>query len=240
MQHAITFSGMLAAVLAAMPAAAGGWDTQAELGAVRTGGNTSTQSLHAKLKTAYSTGRWVHTVRGSAVNNSTSGTTSAERYAASFRSDYKVSNFDYIFGRYAFDTDRFSGYKSRHSGSLGYGHYFLRDEIWQWKGEIGAGARQTRYIPAPTDNEVVGRAATYLKWKISDSATFIQHLETEGGKKGWVSNSVSALKNKINGNLSSKIALNLQHNSNAPAGKKKLDSELAVTFVYAFPGTDGH
>jgi len=210
------------------------WKSDLELGFVQTGGNTQTMTLNSKAKLVGDGESLRTTVEGSALSTTDQKVTTAEKYSASIQEDWKFSERDYLFARLGFDTDRFGGFKRRLSETVGYGRDVVKRDDLTWKIEIGAGARQTTLIPAEKKNEFIGRSATTINWKISDSAILSQDLNTEGGREGFVSKSVTALQNKLNGHLSSKIAFTTQHTSTVPAGTKKVNTETAVTLVWSY------
>ncbi len=225
---------LFAIALFAASAQAADWKHTYEAGAVVTGGNSKTQTMNLKGHTEAHYKAWTQTFDGSAVNARQNGVTSAEKYTASLKSDYLLSTRDYVFLRLGFESDRFAGYRQRFAETVGYGRILADGERFDWKAEIGAGARQTKQLDKSRLNDAVARAQTDLGWKIGEHAKLTQMLSTEGGKNGWTSRSETALLNQINGNLSSKISLALTHNSTVPAGKKKLDTELALNLVYSF------
>jgi len=210
------------------------WKSNLELGFVQTTGNTEINSLNSKAKAIRDSEEWRLTLEASALSVSDKVSTTAEKYDISVQEDWKMLDSGYLFGRIGFDTDRFGGFKSRSSETLGYGFDILERDDKQWNAELGGGARQTELTSGEKTSDAVVRASTVFNWKISDSSTFMQSLKTEGGNKGFVSNAVTALLNQVSGNLSSKIAFTMQHTSNVPEGTKKLNTETAVSLVFSY------
>ncbi len=210
------------------------WKSDLELGFVQTGGNTQTQTLNAKGKVVWDGDVFRTTVEATALSSRDQKVTTSERYTAALQEDWKMSEVDYLFGRVGFSTDRFDGYKRRIRETAGYGRDLIKDETLHWKAEIGAGLRQTTLTTNVKENDTIGRASTALLWKINDAATFTQDLSTEGGKKGYVSNSVTALQQKLNGRLSTKLSFSVQHTSKVPVGTKKVNTETAITLVWSY------
>jgi len=89
-------------------------------------------------------------------------------------------------------------------------------------------------LPYQQNNDVIVRASTDWKWFITEHATLAQTLNTEGGKEGFLSHSVTSLQQQINKTLSSKIAFSAEHTSKVPVGIKKLNTEMSVTLVLAY------
>jgi len=236
MRRLLTMVSMLtfAGTAVAAEEVKGFWKTDLELGFVQTGGNTQTRTLNAKGKFVGDGESLRSTFEGSALSTTDQKVTTAEKYSASIQEDWKFSERGYLFGRVGFDTDRFGGFKRRLSETVGYGRDVIKRDDLSWKMELGFGARQTILIPVARKSEIIGRSATAIKWMISDSATFTQDLNTEGGREGFVSKSVTALQNKLNERLSSKIAFSAQHTSTVPAGTKKVNTETAITLVWSY------
>lgn len=227
---------MIAAVTFAFTgqAAAAEWKGNAELGYVQTGGNTDTSSLNLKGKGINDGDEWRTTVEAAALNSDSAGTTTSEKYNFSVQLDWKMSESGYLFARYGYEQDKFGGYNSRMSETVGYGFDILKEDDMTWNAEIGGGARQSEDLAGVSTSDTVVRASTVFNWKISDTATFSQELKTEGGDAGYTTNSVTALTNQVAGNLSSKISYSLQNNSKAPAGTKDTDTILAASLVYSY------
>jgi len=230
----MAFAGFAHAEEAVQAEPARAWKSDLELGFVQTGGNTQTQTLNAKAKLVIDGDEFRTTVEGAALSSKDGKSTTAEKYTASIQEDWKMSEQDYLFGRVGFDTDRFGGFKRRLRETIGYGRDLIKSDELLWKAEVGAGARQTELIPAERKNEVIGRVSTAVNWKINDAATFTQELSSEGGKEGFVSNSVTALQQKLNGRLSTKIAFSAQHTSKVPVGTKNTNTETAITLVWSY------
>jgi len=202
----------------------GEWASNVELGYVQTGGNTQTKTIHSKLKSILDIDRFRTTLEGSVLNSSDQVKTTAEKYTASLQEDWKFSKKSYVLLRLAFDSDRFAGIKTRYVETVGYGRTLLNDDVWHGNMEIGVGSRQTQLIPSQRKNDVIARASTGWKWFMTEHTTLAQTLNTEGGKEGFLSHSVTSLQQQINETLSSKIAFSSEHTSKVPVGVKKLNT----------------
>jgi len=232
----LTILSLLAAlpVLLVTPASAADWTTEIEGGAVRTSGNTSTQTVNGKAKIVAEYTQWRQTLKGSALNTRDNNATTGEKYDVSLKTDYKLSDRSYLFLRLGYESDRFSGYRSRVTETLGYGRDLFKTETFLWNLELGGGARQDHLTDNTRKQATIFRGSSLATWKISDSAKFSEEVSEEGGKNGWVTKSTTALQTQVYGSLSSKIYFSLTHTSQVPAGKKKLDTETGISLVYAF------
>lgn len=211
------------------------WKGEAELGVVMTSGNTETENVNGKAKVVNQSTHWRHTGRLQAANSSDDVSTTAERYFASMKSDYKINELSYVFFLLSYESDRFSGYEYQTNENLGYGRTVIKQDNLTLNLEIGAGARQSKLrLSGQTADEGVVRAAGDLSWNISESTTFIEEISTEVGEDATINKSVTALKSQIAGNLATKITYTIKNTSDVPVGIKKTDTETAITLVYSF------
>jgi len=213
---------------------ASSWSGDAELGLVVTTGNTETQSINAKTKVINERTAWRHTLVATVLNTADDVRTTSEKYFLSGQSDYKFSEFEYLFGIVTYEDDRFSGYDYQVSEVLGYGRRIIHEPSLTLDLEGGPGARQSKVTNGDSDNELIVRLAGNLEWKISDSADFSEQLSTEIGEDKTITKSITALKAQIVGSLAMKVSLTIKHTSEVPMGNKKTDSETALTLVYSF------
>jgi putative salt-induced outer membrane protein len=205
-----------------------------ELGYVDTSGNTETKSLNAKAKVEAMYKKWRQTLQLEALNSSTQNVTTAERYLASLKSDYRFSKRDYAFGLLNYENDRFSGYDYWTSIVLGYGRRVIDGKSLWLEFEGGPGYRYSKLSDGDTVDEAILRLAGSLGWQISESALFEQDLSSEIGEDVTINRSVSALSMQIIGSLAMKLSYTYRHTSEVPEGAKKADTTTSVTLVYKF------
>ncbi len=210
------------------------WKGEGEFGYVATSGNTETENLKAKLGLVNDREKWRHSATLEALNESDSETTTAERYAAIWQSDYKMGEFDYLFGRLEYETDKFSGYDYRTSEVLGYGRRVLKRENMTLDLEAGPGARQSKLENGDSESEAILRLAGKYIWKISDHAKFTQDLSFDIGEEATISKSVSALQSNVIGNLAMRLSYTVENTSEVPVGVDKTDTQTALSLVYEF------
>ncbi|MGD8568118.1 MAG: DUF481 domain-containing protein [Gammaproteobacteria bacterium] len=210
------------------------WSAEIGVGYVKTSGNTDTESLKGDIKAAREINKWRHSVKFEGLNTSDSGTTTAERYFLSGKSDYRFSEHGYWYITASYDDDHFSGYDYRISESVGYGRRLINQPNLSLDGEIGPGARQSKTDSGEKDNESLARLAANLAWKITGNSEFTQDLFTEVGQDATISKSVTALSANINSNLAMKLSYTIKHTSTVPVGIEKTDTEAVVTIVYKY------
>jgi putative salt-induced outer membrane protein len=210
------------------------WKGNAELGIVKTAGNSTTQSITAGGGITYERDRWRHSGTVDIINTSSGNVTSAERYTATGKSDYKLNALSYVFGRLGYENDRFAGFDYRTTEVIGYGRRVINAGAVTLDLEAGPGARQTKLTNDGSTNEAIGRVAGNFAWKVSATATFTEDLSSDIGQDTTVTQSITALKAQVAGNLAMKASLTLRNISTVPADKKNTDSETALTLVYGF------
>jgi len=238
MNRSILSPAVLAVMLISPGLASAAWKGEAELGYVKTGGNTDTSTINAKAMAEQEVDKWRNTLKAEALNNSTDGVKTAERYFASGQTNYKFTQRSYLFGFLGYEDDRFSGYDYRASASVGYGNRVVDNKAVTLDLEIAPGGRQSKFsIGGETENEFTVLGGLKLLWNISDTTKLTEDLSVEVGDKekgGTVTRSTTALTSQVAGNLFTKISYMIRNSSVVPAGKEKTDDEFAVSLLYKF------
>lgn len=210
------------------------WSGDAELGYLRTTGNTDTESLHARGKIVNEREMWRHTGTLEITNKQDSGVDTADRWYVTGKSDYNINDASYLFGLLSYEDDAFSGYEYQANAVLGYGYHVIKQDNLTLDLEGGVGARRSKLLNDGSNTEGLVRGAADLKWVISPTSTFSQLLTVEVGEDSTISRSVSALTMQIVGNLAAKLAHTIRHASEVPPGIDKTDTETVATLVYSF------
>lgn len=210
------------------------WSGEAELGLIMTRGNTHTDATNAKARMQYDTEHWAHRLVLEYFKAEDDTTTIADRFAAAYRSTYKISERDYGFGSVRYEDDPFAGYDRRTSEILGYGRKLYTGPRFLWDVEAGVGARQTGNTDGTSSDEAIYRLATLLTWTISETSSLKEELSVEGGDENTYTESTTELKIRINAALAMKLTLSVKNNSDVPVGIKHTDTATAVTLVYDF------
>lgn len=215
------------------------WTASAELGFIRTTGNTETETTSAKGDLVYEVDKWRHTGHAEAYGQKSQDATgnsvvSAERYELSGKSDYKFNESDYAFGLVKLQKDRFSGFEYEHIVSAGYGRNVLKQADMQLDVEIGPGIRFFKVDNAASDDEALLRLAGNYWWQISDTSKFIQELGVDIGEEITSTKSVTGIQAAINSTLALKFTYTIRNKSEVPVGTEKTDTEAAMTLVYTY------
>ena len=210
------------------------WAGKATLGYLATSGNTDNTSLNAGFEVSYTKNKWLHGFRAAAINSTDDDVTTAEAYEAGWKSERSFSESNYMFGQLNWRKDRFSGYDTQFSQTVGYGRRLIDTEKHKLNAEIGAGARQSDLADGTDESETIARGALNYAWQISDSAAFSQTLAVESGSENTYTEAVSKLSASLVGNLALVASYTVKSNSDVPIGTEKTDTFTALSLEYTF------
>jgi len=214
------------------------WTNTAELGFIRTTGNTETQTSALKVDVIYEVDKWRHTGHADGYGSSSeddagNNIVSAERYELSGKSDYKFTELDYIFGLIKFKDDRFSGFEYENTITAGYGRKVIKQDDMELDLEIGPGVRFFKVDDSVSDEEAILRLAGKYWWQITDNSKFTQDLSFDIGEEITSTESITGIQANINSTLALKFTYTIRNKSEVPAATtEKTDTELAMTLVY--------
>jgi putative salt-induced outer membrane protein len=180
------------------------WAGKATLGYLATSGNTDNSSLNSGLEVGYTTGSWRHELIAKAINSTEDNATTAESYEMAFKSERNLSDASFLFGRLNWRNDRFSGYDTQFSQTVGYGRRLIDKEAHKLNAEIGAGARQSDLADGTSENETILRG------------------------------DLTALSAKLLGNLALVASYTVKNNSDVPPLTEKTDTYTALSLEYIF------
>lgn len=212
----------------------GPWSGKAALGFLATSGNTDSSSLNSAFTIAFTKGRWAHSLELAAINASTHEQTSAEAYALGWKTEFNMTERDFLFARVNWRNDRFSGYEQQLSESVGYGRRLIDTGVHFLNAELGAGARQADLTDGTSEEDFILRGGINYQWKFSEFARFTQDVTAESGAENIYSESVSAIKTRLVGALALVASYTIKNNSVVPAGSENTDTFAAVSVEYAF------
>lgn len=225
------------AALAQAPAAAPAdpFAGAAALGYLSTSGNTDATNLNASLKISWDLdGPWKHDWTALAIRASTDDVTTAEAYAAGYKAQRDFSATSYLFASADWRQDEFSGYDRQVTQAVGYGRRLLDTPRQMLAVEGGAGAKQSDLITGEELDEPIVRGALDYLLTLSESSSFNQKLLIEQGDDNRYTESTSALKTRIVGNLALVLSYVIKNNSDVPIGIEKTDRFTALSLEYAF------
>jgi putative salt-induced outer membrane protein len=212
-----------------------GWKGEGELGFTSTTGNTDSSNLNTSLGLTHETDLWKHVISLETLLAEADGVKSADSLVLKERSEYSLDQASYAFGQARYEKDEFSGYDYQASIVFGVGSRFIDSDTQLLDASAGLGYRQIKDSTSnDSDSGVIITTDLVYEYKISKTATFIEKVLLESGDNNTFFESETALRTRINGNLSAKISYLLKRNSDVPQDIDKTDSVVSVSLVYGF------
>ncbi len=210
------------------------WSGKARLGYLGTSGNTETTNMSGAFEVQYALEKWTHKFDAATIKASEDNETTAEAYAATWKSERTLSEVNFLFGKLDWRKDRFSGYDQQFSQTVGYGHRLIDNDKHSLNGELGFGARQSDLADGTSESETILTGGLYYKWALSETATFSQDLLVEAGDENTYTMSKTALTAKLLGDLALVASYTIKNNSDVPLGSDKTDTFTALSLEYSF------
>ncbi len=204
------------------------------LGYLATSGNTETSSLNAAFESAYVVGRWEHALKASAINATEEEQTTAEAYESSWTSAWDITEKDLLFGRLNWRKDRFGGFDTQFSQTVGYARRVLDDDKHRLRLELGAGARQSEDQDGLEDDETILTGGLDYRYTISETAFFRQTIAVESGEANTFTESVSSVSAQLLGRLALTASYTYRNNSDVPVDTENTDTRVALSLDYTF------
>ena len=222
-------------VMAADDANEKNWTAEAELGFLRTAGNSDTETVNAKFNGTKSYSAFKHTLNLEALNSSQDDVRSAEKYSAKLQSDYNLSDDrSYLLGAIDWEKDLFSSFDYKAAAVIGYGYKVIKEDEKTLDIELSPGYRISEQDPGETEKEAIVRFGEKFTWKISESADFDQYLSVDWGDSNTVTKFGASIASKISTKFRLKVGYALTHNSDVTGDTSNTDTETSVTLAYSF------
>ena len=205
-----------------------------KFGFLATSGNTETKSMNTGAEATYTLERWVHAARAAAIYAEESSVTTAEAYEASWRTDWTWTDRDSIFGRLSWRKDRFGGFDTQFSQTVGYARKILTGEVHFLNVDVGGGARQSEDQFGVKNDEFILTGGLGYRWVFSDTSEFEQTFAIEAGEDNTFSESVTSVTTRLVGAFNLVASYTIRHNSDVPIGTEKRDTRTAIALEYNF------
>ena len=211
------------------------WAGKATLGYLATSGNTENSTLNTGFEVGYTSGQWAHLLEAAAISASEDEATTAEAYNLGWKSERKISDQDFLFGRLRWRKDNFGAFDTQFSQTLGYGRRLIDNDKHKLNLELGVGARQSELqLLGSKENETIFTAGGYYKWQFSETAEFRQDLTVEAGGENTYTQSVTAISAKLLGEFALVASYTIKNNSDVPPLTDKTDTYTALSLEYLF------
>ncbi|MGH8206520.1 MAG: DUF481 domain-containing protein, partial [Steroidobacteraceae bacterium] len=154
----------------------------------------------------------------------------------------------FTFGMLDYQHDMFSGFQFQGSATAGIGYQIFNTAANKLSVQIGAGDREERpedlvknssgevirRIPLGRNNGVIATGGINYAQQLTATTTLSDTALLESGASDTMLTDTVALAVKVSDKIALSIGLNLQDNTQPPAGLKKLDTTETVNLVYSF------
>ncbi|KQN94419.1 hypothetical protein ASE95_00685 [Sphingomonas sp. Leaf231] len=210
------------------------WSGRVEAGGFISTGNSDVTGLTGVADLTREGLRWRHRVMAQADFQRTGGVTSRERYVAAYQPNYKINDRGYVYGNGQYESDRFLGYFSRYSGSVGAGYSVIRRNGLTLDLELGPAFRQTEFTDRTMQGSLAARGSMELNWTLLSGLVVTQSASGYRERYNSTVRSVSAIEAKLLGPLSARLSYTLQYESEPPNGRVTTDTTSRAALVYTF------
>ena len=215
-------------------AAEANWSGKGEGGIVFSRGNADNDNANLRLELARELDRWKHGFAVSALRASNDGDTTAERYGASWQSDFKLTERSFWFGGLRYEQDEFSGFDYQASATTGYGRKLIDTGATKLTGQIGAGYRRLKNsLTGETAGDAVARGDLNLERVLTDTTSLTNRFSVESGSNNTLAINELALQVRMSEAFALSFGVGVRHNTDPPAGLEKTDTLTTVNLVYA-------
>lgn len=212
------------------------WETETEfeLGAVYTSGNTEAENLRIGAEFDATREAWEYAVEFDGFRSSKDDELAAQRSYLVGTTQYNYGDDHFAQLRASHERDKFSGFEQQSDLVVSYGQLLLRNrDNMTLDYTVGAGVRNSDDGIA-SNNEAILRVSTNYTWDFNDNVRFIQELSSDAGDSATITRSESAVESDVMDNLSLRFSLRLRHQSEVPVDREELDTETSVTVVLQF------
>ncbi|MDB5702911.1 MAG: hypothetical protein JWN66_27 [Sphingomonas bacterium] len=210
------------------------WHGRAELGGYLTTGNTHDIGVSGAVDLSRETLRWRHKIHLAADYKESAGIVSREHYLAGYEPNFKFSPRGYVYGAAQYESDRFLGYTSRYSASLGAGYSAIKQPGVTLDLELGPAYRDTAFTDGTTESSVAARGSLDFDWKLTRAVSVSQAASAYVQHFNSTVSSTTALNAKLIGPLAARFSYVVQYESMPPLGRVGTDTTSRASLAYSF------
>ena len=214
-----------------------------ELGVIVATGNTSAASVKAAITSTQETRFWSNSYNAEMLYKESTVVESgrevtAQRFFANGQFDYKLKQTDrrmFLYGDY--EDDRFNGYAHRATLAAGWSHRLWSNDVGEFRYSVGPGYAFVEPEPGTislVNSGFILRTSAEYQHAWNTGAKFRQFVSFEVGSENIKSRSETSLSANIFGSLALKIAVTLNHETDAAALNESLNTVTSVTLVYQY------
>lgn len=212
------------------------WNVTAQLGVSTSSGDTDEQSISFGLAMSRDFGdKWEHDINLDFDFARSRGTTTRRRIQTRYETVYKAWDDIFVANYLEVDVNRFSGFDYRIIDSLGLGTDLVKTDRQSLRLEGGPGVRFNKLEDTgATSTEFLGRVSSTYELKLTDNINFKDQASVVFGTGSFTFDNRASLGAQINSSLAARLSLQLQYDSDSPAGAAPWDTITRATLVYKF------
>ncbi|MGZ3692660.1 MAG: DUF481 domain-containing protein [Bdellovibrionota bacterium] len=228
---------LLLLVFISLPAMAGGWKNEDEVGVIVSTGNSRTQSLSAKQTTDYewSSNSWHF--KSSFLQSKNQGILNARRWDVGLRYEREFSHFWRAFTGETVESDPFAGYQQRYGTDIGAKYWIYREEKkFEWFTELGYRYQIENRTNGTQARDSLVRTYTEAErnWNpTASSKIWVEYLPNLSTGKAWQLNGEASSSFALYNAFSVKLAYLVKYN-NSPTNAKKTDTTYTTGLLAKF------
>ncbi len=225
------------------------WSGGGELGFASSHGNSTNESLNARLDLNYADGSaWKYSgslagLRSSSeyVTTEEDGSltrdrrTTANRYTLNGNAAYRTDSRGTVNTSLRHERDDFGTFSRQSSLSLSYGNRVIDSDRTKLDLQVGPGYRRAYDTVEQRDEaSMIGRGLVDLKYSITENTELVNKLLVESGSYNTFAQNDLGLSVTMNSHLALKAGWQARHNSNTDKDLKKTDTLTTMNVVYKF------
>lgn len=222
-----------AALLVALPVVATAQDPPpkpreltADLGFVKTAGNTDVTTLNVGEKLILRAGKWEHRQQAGSVYGAQDGEQTSNLLFGNWRSDFALNAWLAVFGYAGYDRNAFAGISRRFEETLGLAAKLLSRQSDILGLEAGLGLTQQRSTLGESNSFAALRTGTSYRHNFTGTSYFLQLVEylpsLEVGEDYRI-NSETALVAPLSSHMAIKAGYQVRYDNLPETGRKKGD-----------------
>ncbi len=195
------------------------WKNATEFSLVSANGNSKATTMSGKNTLNYGWSKAALELIGGGMGSKSQGQNTAEKYYASEKVSYKLSDRNYVFEKFGWDKDRFAGIKHRYDSTIGLGREVIKGTKSLLIAELGGGRIVEERYHEKTNSFGSGRAYSKYTYTLSETASFSQDAEVLANfkdKDDYRVNTESALLAALSAHLSLKVSYIWHHVGKPP------------------------
>ncbi len=226
------------------------WDSQVQVGANISSGDTSQQAGNVGLSFNRKFGPdWEHGLRFNFDFARREGETVQERFVGQYDGVWRAWEKGFIANFTQLEIDRFSGFDYRLTETISIGYQLLDNDRHKLRVEAGPGFRlnqeldietfdpitgETIITPGEDLSEVIGRLSFTYDFNISDNVTFTNQGAAIFGSEFTSLRNVAQLSTKLTERLALRLSFEANYDSPVPENTSSFDTISRINISYDF------